>query len=327
MARVYTAEQHAWLADHYADMTNRELADAFNERFCTDYATPDKMNNYGAQHRLRKTPETFARRNVKYADEQLDWLRDFIPGHHECEIIDAYEERFGERLTVSMVANLKMKLGVTSGTSGGQFHKGKEPPNKGKTWDELGYSPELQARMRATTFKKGQLSGIAAERKRPLLDIREDPKSGYLQIKVAPRNKRHYMQNWISLAEFTWMQANGRDWPEGHRAVFADHDNRNFDPDNIVAVPRELYPIVTGGAHGHALPYHDRESLEVAMTHARLIRERRKLEMRPRTCGVCGKEFEPHYPNARTCRACLDAGRRTYGGGRPRKNGVKQASA
>jgi hypothetical protein len=83
---------------------------------------------------------------------------------------------------------------------------------------------------------------------------------------------------------------------------------------------------VTGGAHGQARPYHGRETREVAMTHARLIRGRRKMEMRPRTCGVCGKTFEPHYPNAKTCRACLDAGRRSYGGGRPRKNGMKTTS-
>ena len=327
MARVYTAEQHAWLADHYADMTNRELAAAFNERFGTDYATPDKMGNYGAKHRLRKTPETFARRNVKYTEEQLDWLRWFIPGHHEREIIDAYEERFGERLTTSMVANLKHRLGVRSGTMGNRFARGHVPQNKGRTWDEMGISPELQERMRATTFKRGQLSGIAAERNRPLLDVREEPKSGYLQIKVAPRNREYPMQNWIPLAEFEWMAANGRDWPEGHRAVFADRDNRNLDPDNIVPVPSELYAIVTAGAHGHALPWHDRESLEVAITHARLIRERRRLEMRPRTCGVCGREFEPTYPNAKTCRACLDSGRRSYGGGRPRKNGVRKADA
>ena len=310
MTRIYTDEQHAWIAEHYADMTNRELADAFNGRFGCGYATQDKMNNYGSQHHLRKSPETFRRRTRKYTDEQLERLRGYIPGHHEQEIIDAYEGRFGERLTVSMVANLKVKLGVISGTDGGQFRRGQEPPNKGRTWDEMGISPESQARMRATTFRKGNLSGAAIERNRPLLDIREEPTSGYLQIKVAPRNRKHPMQNWISLAEFEWMAANGRDWPEGHRAVFADRDNRNFDPDNIVPVPNELYPIVTAGAHGHALPWHDRETLEVAITHARVMSRRCELERAPRTCGCCGETYVPEYPHQRTCRACLDRGLR-----------------
>lgn len=310
MARIYTDEQHAWIAEHYADMTNTELADAFNGRFGTSMATQSSMNAYGSNHLLRKSPETFARRNRKYTEGQLDWLRDYIPGHHEQEIIDAYEREFGERLTVSMVANLKVRLGVTSGTDGGQFRKGQAPPNKGRTWDEMGYSQELQARMRATTFRKGNVSGAAAERNRPLLDIREEPTTGYLQIKVAPRNREYPMQNWISLAEFEWMAANGRDWPEGHRAVFADRDNRNFDPDNIVPVPNDLYAIVTAGAHGHALPWHDRESLLVAITHARVMRERRRLEMRPRPCGCCGETYQPTYPHQRTCPKCLKAGRR-----------------
>jgi len=318
MARVYTPEQHAWIAAHYADMTNHELADAFNERFATGYATAAKMNNYGTNHHLRKSHETFRRRNSKYTDTQLDWLRGYIPGHHEQEIIDAYEREFGERLTVSMVANLKVKLGVTSGTVGNRFERGHVPQNKGRTWDEMGIPADVQERMRATTFRKGSLSGAAAERARPLLDIREEPTSGYLQIKVAPRNRKYPMQNWISLAEFEWMAANGRDWPEGHRAVFADRDNRNFDPDNIVPVPNDVYPIVTAGAHGHAMPWHDRESLEVAITHARVMRRRRALEMLPRECPCCGKAYEPTYPHQRTCPECLDAGRRAPRRGRRR---------
>lgn len=310
MARVYTQEQHAWIAEHYADMTNAELARAFNAEFGISIATQSSMNAYGSNHRLRKAPDVFARRNRKYTDEQLSWLHDFIPGHHEDEIIDAYGERFGERLTVSMVNNLKARLGVRSGTVGNRFSPGHVPQNKGRTWDEQGIPADVQERMRATQFRKGHLSGAAAERKRPLLDIREEPKSGYLQIKVAPRNRKHYMGNWISLAEYEWMAANGRDWPEGHRAVFADRDNRNFSPDNIVPVPAELYPIVTAGAHGHALRWHDRESLEVAITHARVMRRRRELELAPRTCGVCGETFAPTTPNQRTCRACLDAGLR-----------------
>lgn len=308
MTRRYTPEQHAWIREHYPDMTNAELADAFNGMFGLG-ATQSTMSSYGSNHKLRKSPETMARRNRKYTDEQRAWLRGFIPGHHEHEIIEAYEREFGERLTVAMVANLKVKLGVASGTHGGQFVKGQTPHNKGKTWDEIGISKEAQERSRATCFRKGNLSGAARDRKRPLLDIREG-QDGYLQIKVAPRSISHYMQNWISLAEFEWMKANGRDWPENHRVVFADGDNRNFDPENLVAVPDELYPIVTGGCHGKALPWHDRATLEVAITHAAVMHERTRLERAPRTCGCCGKTFEPEYPHQRTCRACLDAGRR-----------------
>jgi hypothetical protein len=106
------------------------------------------------------------------------------------------------------------------------------------------------------------------------------------------------------------MAANGRDWPEGCMAVFADRDNRNLDPDNIVPVPRDLYVIVTGGAHGKALPWHDRASLEVAMTHAQIIRERRRLETECHTCRTCGRTFKARFPHQANCDECLQSGRK-----------------
>lgn len=305
--RHYTPEQRAWIAERYADMTNVELAEAFNERFGAD-VTRSVMCAYGANHNLQKSAEAISRMNRKYTDEQMAFLRGYIPGHTYAEIADAFSKRFGVILTKSKLTNLKTKLGVRSRVNGGRFEMGHVPHNKGRTWDEYG-TPEGHARSRATCFKPGHLAGSAAERLRPLLDIRET-KDGYLQIKVAPRNAKNTPHAWLSLAKFEWMAANGRDWPEGHRAVFADRDRRNFDPDNIVPVPDELYSIVTGGANGAALPWYDRKTLEVAITHARVIRERVRLERAPRPCGCCGKTFAPEYSYQRTCRACLDAGLR-----------------
>lgn len=277
MARRYTPEQHAWIREHYAGLSNAELAAAFSERFGIDL-TPSCLHAYGSNHGLRKGPGVRERALRTYTDEENEWLRGFIPGHTETEIVDAFEERFGRRLEVYMVANRKVALGVRSGTHGGRFEPGSVPFNKGMRWEDFG-TPEGHERSRATCFKRGELNGIAAERKRPLLDIREG-KDGYLQIKVAPRDARYPMRNWIGYAQFVWMQANGREWPKGHRAVFADHDNRNFDPGNIVPVPADLYAIVVGAVKG-GLEWHDRGSLEAAMTMARVIRARRRLERCP----------------------------------------------
>lgn len=303
MARVYTDEQHAWIREHFAAMTNAELAEAFNAEFRTSLATKGKMVAYGKNHGLHKEPGVKGRALRKYTDEQLGWLRGYIPGHHEQEIIDAYAGRYGERLTVSMVANLKTKLGIISGTVGGQFRRGHEPPNKGKTWDELGITQEKRERMLRTAFKPGQTPHNAY---RALLDEKTDQYGTWVYVR--PRNRRYGADDWVSKQRFVWMQHYGREWPEGCRAVFADRDSENFDPENIVPVPGEIYVIVTGGAHGHALPWHDRETLEVAITHAKLIRKRRELELAPRECGCCGRTFEPYYPHQRTCRQCLDKG-------------------
>jgi hypothetical protein len=298
MARRYTPEQHAWIRGHYPTMGNAELAEAFVERFC-EPVTRDTMNAYGTNHRLRKADGVKERALRTYTDEENDFLRSFIPGHSESEIADAFAERFGRRLRKSQIANRKTKLGVASGTHGGRFVKGQTPANKGRTWDEF-MSSEGQAASRRTQFRKGERPHNAYHE---LLDEREDEDGAWVYVK--PRNRRLASQNWIPKGRFVWMRANGRDWPEGHRAVFADRNRSNFDPDNIVPVPNDLYPIVTGGAHGHALPYHDRKSLEVAITHARVIHERRRLELAPRKCKRCGGEFAPRFPRQRTCDECL----------------------
>jgi hypothetical protein len=77
---------------------------------------------------------------------------------------------------------------------------------------------------------------------------------------------------WVSKAQFVWEQANGREWPKGHRSMFADGDRLNFDPENIVPVPNDLYTVVCGAVPG-GLEWHDRESLEAAITMAKVRKE------------------------------------------------------
>lgn len=309
----YTDEQRAWIDEHYPDNPNERLAEMYAERFGEEL-TMAQLHAYGSNHGLRKTERAKHDALATYTDEENDFLREFIPGHSESEIIAAFAERFGRTLTVAAVSNRKVRLGVRSGTQGGCFRKGEAPPNKGKTWDEF-MPPESQERCKTTWFRKGEIQGIAVERARPLLNVRDA--DGYLHIKVAPRNTEYSMQNWIPLSEFVWMQANGRDFPDGHHAVFADHDNRNFDPDNIVAVPDDVYPIVTGGGkRARSLPYYDRESLETAILHARVIRERTRLERASHTCKVCGKTFDARYKHQVTCDECLSKGLRAPRGRR-----------
>jgi hypothetical protein len=117
MARRYTPEQHAWIAERYPTMTNTELAEAFTERFGMS-VSQSSMHAYGSNHRLRKAEGVRDRALRTYTDEQNDFLREFIPGHTESEIVEAYRERFGVTLTLPQVGNRKTKLGVNSGTHG-----------------------------------------------------------------------------------------------------------------------------------------------------------------------------------------------------------------
>ena len=99
-----------------------------------------------------------------------------------------------------------------------------------------------------------------------------------------------------------WEQANGEPVPPHAMIVFADHDRRNFDPGNLVAVPRGLWAAI---CH-EGIPYHDRESLIVAMDIARLKGGVFEAQMRPRACRKCGQEFKPRYIRQRTCDRCLE---------------------
>ena len=272
MGRRWAPEEDALLRELYPTTPNRELARTLGRSRDSVLGRAHVLGLRKAEGYRHPMPRTL------WTPERVEWFRAFVPGHTEGEISAEHERLFGFPLTEGQIGNAKANLGVRSGTHGGRFRKGQEPPNKGRTWDETGMPQESRERCRATQFAKGHRPHNSGE----LLDERVT-KDGYVQVKVDPRDARNPMRYWIGKGQFVWMQANGRDWPEGCRCVFADHDNRNFDPDNIVPVPSELYPIVQGAVRGQ-VPYHDRESLEVAIASARITKalgeKRRALRRR-----------------------------------------------
>lgn len=275
--------QRDWLVAHYPTMTNRELADAAHEMWGVEISTK-QLANFAKRTGLHKTRETYNRAISLslggMTSEQQDFMRAFAPHHSWREISAEYERRWGRALKKSDVFNMMHHLGLRSEIPNrGQFVSGHTPWTKGKSWDDY-MSPEGMRRIRegGNLFRKGECNAYSESRRRRLLDTYRTPRGDDLRIYVDPRNARTPSQRWISYARFVWMRANGRDWPEGCHAVFADHDRDNFDPDNIVPVPLELVPYVCSGGHGNALPYHDRESLELSMAHARLVAARAKAE-------------------------------------------------
>lgn len=265
---AYTAEQNAWLAEHWPVTPNRQLAADFAEEFGEE-VTPTAMNSWGGNRHLRKEPWVRGAANRKYTDEQLDFLREAIPGRSLSQVNDLYEGRFGTRLTRAALCNLRTKLGVYCGVNAGRFRKGHAPSNKGRTWDEMGISAESQERMRRTQFRRGQLP----HNTRPLLDVRKvgDATSETWEIHVGQSRREKANDQWIPLAQFNWMQANGREWPDGCKAIHIDHDPLNDEADNIEPVPADLWPLVMG-AVSNQMEWHDRETLRTAMLYARVTR-------------------------------------------------------
>lgn len=136
---------------------------------------------------------------------------------------------------------------------------------------------------------------------------------GYIKVKVrdlpdCPQSK----DNWMMKQRWVWEQAHGEPVPPDHVVMFADGDKRNFDPANLVAVPRSCVGQLNSGN----CEWHDAETLMAAVAVVKLKMGITDALNRPRMCAVCGREFTPDYaPSSgkytqRTCRDCLDSGLR-----------------
>lgn len=292
-ASVCTPDEWAWLEEKRPSTSIIDLLDEFEAKFGH---RPNKatviahMSDKGIKRDIQR---------VKWTPEMDEYFAQITPGHMEHEIRAMFSERYGIVLTEAQIAGQKRKLGVKSGTKGGCFKKGQVPQNKGKTWDEIGLSPETQARMRATCFKKGILPHNAVDNP---VGTERTTRDGYIEVKVAERPTRHNRNdNWRMKHHIEWEKANGKPVPKSTMIIFADHDKSNFDPNNLVAIPRSLWVRISQ----IRVPYWDRESLETAVIRARLATARFAAEKHRRPCKKCGRYFSPNHPKRKTCDACL----------------------
>lgn len=107
--------------------------------------------------------------------------------------------------------------------------KGKLPSIKVKSGVNICQKRDkkVQEGSRRTTFKKGN---VPANR-RPIGSERID-KNGYILIKIQDGHKN---KNWIRKHRYLYEQAYG-EIPTGHKVIFADGNNRNFDLNNLVLI-------------------------------------------------------------------------------------------
>lgn len=254
----WTEEQEAWLRENYPTTPRLDdLAALYRAEF-GEHRTPTALKCRARVLGLRK--QVRCPMPNAWSDERAEWFKAFCPGHTEGEISAEHERLFGFPLTESQIGNAKVRYGVKSGTHGGQFVKG----HSGGFKDEEHRRAFLEAG-RATRYKPGNMPDNGA--RLPVGSERVDSKDGYLWRKVAERPSRQDCNdNWRMVHHIVWEQANGRPVPPHTMIVFADHDKRNFDPDNLVAVPRRLWcRILQMG-----MSYADRETLEACMARAEL---------------------------------------------------------
>ena len=277
-APSWTEAEDEWLRECYPRHSNAELAEfkALDGWPRDEQAIARRARTLGIQKDRSRGYVRRCRKPTIWTPEKDAWFRAFVPGHGEREISAEHERLYGFPLTEGQIANRKTKLGVRSGTVGGRFRKGSVPANKGRTWDEMGVGADARERMLRTAFRRGQLPPNT----RPLLDTRM-AKGGHVEIHVGLSRRERANDQWIPLARFNWMAANGRDWPDGCRAMHIDGDPLNDSADNIEPVPAGMWSLVCGAVPGQ-LPWHDRETLRTAMLYAKVTRARVDAERKAR---------------------------------------------
>ena len=229
----------------------------------------------------------------RWTDEEKARLAVVARGRTHAEIREVMTDEFGDHFGGKRIAAALKRYGIKTGLTG-HFEKGRDGGFKSEE-----HRRKFMEAGKATRFKKGIMPHNAHQ---PLGTERADAKDGYLYVKIAERktDPKSAHDNWKPKHHLIYEENHGP-IPEGCNVVFADHDRRNFDPGNLVAVPRELWSTISCSG----LEYWDRESLEACMAVAKLDRVRYAVECRPRKCRKCGAEFKPRYAKQRACDACL----------------------
>ena len=203
-------------------------------------------------------------------EEEKNFLIENVKGITLKELTEKFNNKFNLNLRESSIANMKNKLGLSSGIVGGQFKKGHIPDNKGKKWDEY-MSKEAQERSRKTTFKKGNkpLNAVDIGEEHMRYSGSKPDDQGYLYIKVCDGKGN---KNWVPKQRVIYEHQHGP-IPDGHKVIFADGDRFNFDIENLVLVSSSEELIM----NQRNLRYGSQELTKTGHLIAKVIDKRSKL--------------------------------------------------
>lgn len=267
MYRRRTDEEQQWLRDNCPNMSANQAMDAFEKRFgwMPTYASHiSYCSSHGIQH-------DHSREHV-YTQEHDDFIRQFAPGHAIAETIEAFENRFGKRLTKSQMKNRMYLLGVQSGVNTGRFVKGQPSRNKGLTWDDY-MSEEGKRNSLRTCFKKGN---IPQHNRRELGD-RVICSLGYVRVKVKDGLQDKPGDNWAFEHRHVWEQEHG-EIPEGYDVVHLNGDITDNRIENLALLEHRM--LATINRFGYS--WDDAESLEAVKNLVRIQSKLHTLKKQPR---------------------------------------------
>ena len=277
MTCAYTDAEEEWIRANYRRGTINDTLDAFEAEFGrrpTKQALFVKANKMGLR-KDRHGEERYvtAQKTLRWSSPEFEREREWMLEHDRCQSVYETIDAFEAEFGVRLNRSQVSLFRSTYGTQKRNSHGGGRP-NAPVGSERLG-------------------------------------KDGYLMVKVrewptVPQSK----DNWRFKHHIAYEEAYGP-IPEGHVVMFADRNTRNFDPANLVAVPRKWI-----GRLNSDHDWWDRESLECAVAQVRLKSAVVDAMNRPRPCGVCGKPFQPpenlRHHKTNTCPECLAKGRKSF---------------
>lgn len=274
MHRTWTEAEERWLVENYPLGTINDNLDAFEREFGR---RPSKSGFFQKAHDmgLRKRTQTEERSNkaqktMRWSSPEFERERNWMLENDKSESVLVTIEAFEREFGIRLNRSQVSLFRATYGTSRRVSHGGGRPSRP-----------------------------VGSERV---------GKDGYLMVKVrewpdVPQSK----DNWRFKHHIVYEENHGP-IPEGHIVLFADRDTRNFDPDNLVAIPRKLIGVLNQG-----YKWTDAATLKAAISCAMLDVAIVDAKNAPRPCALCGAVFTPPYRSNQkrnTCPDCVKKGRK-----------------
>lgn len=220
--RPYTEEEFEWLKSH-ADMPLGELVAEFNRRSgrtATAGYVSRKLKDAGI------TP--IVRHNISYTEEMLQWLRENVPVLSQIELTEAFNEKFGENISVkSLNTYVTQWLGL---------HRDPEVALRNKRANLTCRQPAPIGTIRILWHEKA--SGRNAK---PIRQIKVDP--DLYNRKPTPGRTTRGTECWLPYARWLYIQHYGM-IPNDVRVIHLDGDPLNDVIENLYAIGPDVNALM-----------------------------------------------------------------------------------
>lgn len=164
----------------------------------------------------------------RYTDEERQFLKEYIPGHHHAEIADAFNARFEPHIDREQVRTYIKNNKIYTGFSG-RFMPGAKP--------NAGAIKKGEHKSRATEFKKGQ----EPPNKKPV---------GTIVLRKNHRGRHrdeYYIKEgyklWVPLRQHVWEEHYGKP-PEGYIVTHRNGDQLDCRIENLRLIPKGALPTI-----------------------------------------------------------------------------------